>query len=54
MLHTYIHTYIQTDILTEPPTKRVLEEHSLLKRKEKGWGQISNLMKLYTPLQIIL
>ena len=30
MLHTYIHIYIQTDIQTEPLTKRVLEEHSLL------------------------
>ena len=29
MLHTYIHT----DRHTEPPTKRVLEEHSLLKIK---------------------
>ena len=27
MLHTYVHTYRHT----EPPTKRVLEEHSLLK-----------------------
>ena len=31
MLHTYIHTDRHTDIQTEPLTKRVLEEHSLLK-----------------------
>ena len=34
MLHTYIHTDIQTYRHTEPLTKRVLEEHSLLKKKE--------------------
>ena len=32
MLQTYIHTYRHTDIRhTDPPTKRILEEHSLLK-----------------------
>ena len=35
-LKCYIHTDIQTDIHTEPPTKRVLEEHSLLKNSVPG------------------
>ena len=30
MLHTYIHTDRHRDIQTEPLTKQVLEEHSLL------------------------
>ena len=32
-LKCYIHTDIHTDRQTDPPTKGVLEEHSLLKRK---------------------
>ena len=34
-IHTDRHTYRQTYIQTDPPTKRVLEEHSLLKIEGK-------------------
>ena len=36
-LKCYIHTYIHSDRHTEPPTKRVLEEHSLLKIGCRRW-----------------
>ena len=46
---TYIQTDIQIYIHTEPPTKRVLEEHSLLKRRNKRLTSEVNAIRLYKP-----
>ena len=42
-----LHTYRQTDIQTEPPTKRVLEEHLLLKRTSSRKKKIDELFNSY-------
>ena len=36
-IHTDKQTYIHTDRHTDPPTKRVQEEHSLLKKELVTW-----------------
>ena len=50
IFNNYMHTYIQTYIHTEPPTERVLEEHSLLKiaADSPGLGNYSKSGRMYT------